>query len=151
MGVGLEGLEPDEEEIESALKGNTLRVYWHLLRATNGTIGVRQTQKALGFSSPTLASYHLRKLEDLGLVREGKGEYHLVREVRVGVLKQFTRLGTLMLPRYLLYATMFTTLLVYFLLQFREVNLYSVFALVFGFLATGILWFETVTVWHQKP
>ena len=141
----------DEERVESELKGNTLRVYWHLLRAPSGSVGVRQTQKALGFSSPTLASYHLRKLQDLGLVIEDRGEYRLIREVRVGVLKQFTKLGTVLLPRYTLYATMFTTLLVYFLLVFREVNLYSVFALLFGSLATGILWFETIMVWRQKP
>jgi DNA-binding transcriptional ArsR family regulator len=141
----------DEERVESELKGNTLRVYWHLLRAQGGSVGVRQTQKALGFSSPTLASYHLRKLEDMGLVREERGEYHLIREVRVGVLRQFTKLGSVMLPRYTLYATMFTTLLVYFLFMFREVNLYSVFALLFGSLATGILWLETIMVWRQKP
>jgi hypothetical protein len=141
----------DEERVESELKGNTLRVYWHLLRASSGSVGVRQTQKALGFSSPTLASYHLRKLQDMGLVTEDKGEYRLIREVRVGVLKQFTKLGTVLLPRYTLYATMFTTLLVYFLFVFREVNLYSVFALLFGLLATGIMWFETIMIWRQKP
>jgi DNA-binding MarR family transcriptional regulator len=141
----------DEERVESELKGNTLRVYWHLLRSPSGSVGVRQTQKELAFSSPTLASYHLRKLEDLGLVREERGEYRLVREVRVGVLKQFTKLGTVLLPRYTLYATMFTTLLVYFLFMFREVNLYSMFALIFGSLATGIMWFETIMVWRQKP
>jgi hypothetical protein len=102
----------DEERVESELKGNTLRVYWHLLRAQGGSVGVRQTQKALGFSSPTLASYHLRKLEDIGLVREERGEYHLIREVRVGVLRQFTKLGSVMLPRYTLHATMLSTLLV---------------------------------------
>lgn len=146
----MESSELSDEKIASELKGNTLRVYWHILRVSSGTVGVRETQKALGFSSPTLASYHLRKLVDLGLVREEKGEYHLRREVRVGVLKQFTRLGTIMLPRYMLYAIMLTTLLVYFLFQLREVNFYSVFALIFGFLATGILWFETIRVWYQK-
>jgi len=146
----LEGSQIDDEKIVSELKGNTLRVYWHLLRSSSGAVGVRETQKALGFSSPALASYHLRKLEDLGLVKEERGEYRLIREVRVGVLKQFTKLGTLMLPRYTLYATMFTTLLAFFLMQLREINFYSVFALIFGLLATGILWYETVRVWRQK-
>ena len=141
----------DEEKIESELKGNTLRVYWLFLRAPGGSVGVRQTQKALGFSSPTLASYHLRKLEDMGLLRVDRGEYHLVREVRVGILRQFTKLGGVLLPRFTLYATMFTTLLVYFMFIFKEVNLYSIFALLFGSLATGILWFETIMVWRQKP
>jgi hypothetical protein len=141
----------DEEKIESELKGNTLRVYWALLRSPDRVVGVRELQRSLGFSSPALASYHLRKLQDLGLVREELGEYHLIREVKVGVLTQFLKLGTLMLPRYTLYAILFTTLLVFFLLQLRELTFYSLFALIFGVLATAILWYETARVWRQKP
>ena len=141
----------DEEKVESELKGNTLRVYWTLLRSENGVVGVREVQRSLGFSSPNLSLYHLRKLEGLGLVREERGEYRLIREVRVGVLKQFTKMGTLMIPRYTLYATMFTTLLIYFLLQLQEANFYSVFALIFGVLATTITWYETIRIWRQKP
>ncbi len=141
----------NDEKIESELKGNTLRVYWALLRSQNRVVGVREVQRSLGFSSPALSSYHLKKLQNLGLVREELGEYHLIREVKVGVLKQFLKLGTLMLPRYTLYAILFTTLLVFFLSQLREINFYSVFALIFGILATAILWYETVRVWRQKP
>jgi hypothetical protein len=141
----------EDDVIASQLKGNTLRVYWALLRNQEDTMGVRQLQRLLGFSSPALASYHLGKLKDLGLVEESLGEYRLVKDVRVGVLTQFSKLGTLMLPRYMLYATMFTTLLIYFLTQFKDFNFYSVFALVFGVLATAILWYETIRVWRQKP
>lgn len=141
----------DDDKIESELKGNTLRVYWILLNSQTGTIGVRGIQRALRFSSPALASYHLTKLEELGLAEKANGEYRLVRDVRVGVLKQFTKLGTFMLPRYTLYAAMFTTLLVFYLTQLHDMNFYSVFALIFGVLATGVLWYETLRVWRQKP
>lgn len=139
------------EKVESELKGNTLRVYWMLLKSSTSNVGVREIQRTLRFSSPALASYHLTKLEELGLVEKTNGEYHLKKEVRVGVLKQFTKIGTFMLPRYMLYAAMMTTLLVFYLTQFREVNFYSVFALIFGSLSTGILWYETFRVWSQKP
>jgi len=141
----------DEEKIASELKGNTLRVYWHLLKAPNGVAKVRETQKLLGFSSPALAVYHLDKLVELRLVQKVRGEYHLVRVVNVGVLKQFVRLGTFILPRSTLYATLFTTLLLFYVSQLRQVNFYSVFALIFGILGTGILWYETVRAWRQKP
>ena len=141
----------DEDKIASELKGNMLRVYWRLLRSPNGVVRVRETQKALGFSSPALASYHLEKLVELGLVQKVRGEYRLVRVVSVGVLKQFVKLGAFILPRYTLYATMFTTLLIFYLTQLRDINFYSVFALIFGILATGILWYETVRAWRQKP
>lgn len=141
----------DEENLASDLKGNTLRVYWHLLGSSHGVVKVRETQRALGFSSPALATYHLEKLTELGLVKKVRGEYHLVKVVSVGLLKQFMKVGTFVLPRYTLYATMFTTLLLFYLSQLRETNFYSLFALLFGTLATGILWYETVKIWRQRP
>jgi hypothetical protein len=141
----------NEEKIESVLKGNTLRVYWFLLRSPNGMVGARETQRALKFSSPALAVYHLDKLTELGLAEKTNGEYRLVKAVNVGVLKQFVRFGALMLPRHFLYATMFTTLLIFFLTQFERVDFYSIFALVLGLLATGIMWYETLKAWRQKP
>jgi len=141
----------EEEKIESELKGNTLRVYWMLLHSKSSGTGVREVQRQLGFSSPALASYHLNKLVELGLVEEKNGEYFLIREVRVGVLRQFTKFGSIMLPRYVLYAAMWTTLFAYFLTQLRTVNFYSTFAFIFGLLGTVILWFETIRVWRQRP
>ena len=140
-----------EEKVESFLKGNTLRVYWFLLQSPNGIVGARETQRALKFSSPALAVYHLDKLTELGLAEKTNGEYRLVKAVNVGVLKQFVRFGAFMLPRHFLYATMFTTLMIFFLIQFKLVNFYSVFALVLGLLATGIMWYETLKAWRQKP
>jgi hypothetical protein len=140
-----------EENIESVLKGNTLRVYWLLLQSPTGVVGARETQRALKFSSPALAVYHLDKLTELGLVDKTNGEYRLVKAVNVGVLKQFVRFGAFMLPRHFLYATMFTTLLIFFVIQFKQVNFYSSFALVIGLLATAIMWYETVKAWRQKP
>lgn len=141
----------DEERVASDLKGNTLRVYWALLRSESGAVGVREIQRLLGFSSPALASYHLNKLEELGLVEKERSDYRLVKEVKVGVLKQFIKFGSYMLPRYSLYASMFTTLLIFYVSQLGDLNFYSVFALIFGILGTGILWYETLRVWRQKP
>ena len=79
----------DDEKIISELKGNTLRAYWALMNSKEGVSGVRELQRRLGFSSPALASYHLNKLADMKLVVKERGDYRLVREVRVGILKQF--------------------------------------------------------------
>jgi hypothetical protein len=141
----------DEEKVASDLKGNTLRAYWTLLNSPDGMIGVRALQRKLGFSSPALAAYHLNKLTEMKLVEKELGDYRLIREVRVGVLKQFIKLGTHLLPRYILYATMFTTLLLYLLIHLGEPTFYSVFALILGVLGTGIFWYETVRVWRQRP
>jgi len=141
----------NEEEIVSKLKGNTLRVYWGLLSSDDGVVGVRELQRDLGFSSPALAAYHLNKLVDFGLAVNDRGDYRLVREVKVGVLKQFIKLGSFLLPRYVLYASMFSTFLVYLLVRFDEVSFYSVYGLVVSLLAAGVSWFETIKIWRQKP
>jgi hypothetical protein len=95
--------------------------------------------------------YHLDKLDELGLAEKTNGEYRLVKAVNVGVLKQFVRFGAFMLPRHFLYATMFTTLLIFYLTQFKNVGFYSTFALVLGVLATAVMWYETFRAWRQKP
>ena len=139
-----------EEKLESELKGNTLRVYWFMLRSVGDSVGIREVQRALGFSSPTLAAYHLDKLVNLGLVDKRRGEYYLVKTVKVGVLKYFMRFGSFLLPRYVLYAMLFTALLVFGMLRFDKVSFWSVLALIFGILGTAIFWYETLRVWRES-
>src|SRR6266699_5277462 len=99
--------EVSADRIASELKGNTLRVYWFVMNASNQTVGVREAQRALSFSSPTLALYHLDKLRDLGLVSRDPGGYKLIKEVKVDVLKQFMKLpGQFFVPRFSLYAVL---------------------------------------------
>jgi len=141
----------DEERAANELKGNTLRVYWYLLQSSKNSVGPRDVQRKLGFSSPALAVYHLDKLVELGLAEKVSGEYHLTKDVDVGVLKQFLRFGHFIVPRYILYTAMFATLLAFFLLYVKEINFYSVFALIFGLSSTGIFLYETVRTWRSKP
>jgi DNA-binding transcriptional ArsR family regulator len=145
-------LATDEEIIESELKGKTLLVYMHILKAKESTVGVRAVQRALGFSSPSVSSYHLNKLKDLGLVESIRGDYTLIREIRVGVLKQFVSVGGVMLPRYLFYAVLVTTMLVTFLLQnpFVPTEQY-ITTVIFGLVPLVILWYETYRLWRDKP
>jgi hypothetical protein len=51
-------LASDEEIIESELKGKTLLVYMHILKSKEPSVGVREIQRALSFSSPSVSSYH---------------------------------------------------------------------------------------------
>jgi DNA-binding transcriptional ArsR family regulator len=142
----------DEKKIESELRGNTLRVYWYLLEhGGESGVGVREVQRALGFSSPRLAAYHLEKLEELGLVENRHGQYFLIREFKVGVLRHFLKFGRFLLPKYLFYATMFTTFLIYIVAKFEEVSTYSMLALIISILGSAIFWYETIRTWRQKP
>ena len=139
--------------IESNLKGKTLLVYWYMLRRPDFKAGVREIQRSLGFSSPSIAVHHLNKLMDLGLAKKTKtGEYVLVQEVKVGILRFFARIGRFLIPRYLFYSVFFTTALVlYILLYAQTLCIHNFFALVFGGLASMILWIETFRIMREKP
>jgi hypothetical protein len=140
-----------KENVAPELKGNTLRVYWYLLQRPKNFTGPRQIQRELGFKSPALAVYHLDKLMQLCLVEKIKGEYQVTEVVDVGVLKQFMKLGSFLVPRYVTYATMITILFGFFLSQIREITFYSLFALIFGTLSTVIFWYESIRVWRNRP
>jgi len=139
--------------IESNLKGKTLLVYWYMLRQPDFKAGVREIQRSLGFSSPSIALHHLNKLMDLGLAKKTKtGEYVLVQEVKVGILRFFARIGRFLIPRYLFYSVFFTTALVlYILLYAQTLCIHNFFALVFGGLASTILWIETFRIMRERP
>ncbi len=139
--------------IESQLKGKTLQVYWYLLGSSSHSSGVRELQRALKFSSPSVAVHHLEKLQNLGLVKKkGTGEYVIVEEVKVGLLRFFTRVGRFLTPRYLFYSVWLSTMLVAYLLLYGVTgSVHNFFALAFGIIGCLVLWFETIKLWREKP
>jgi hypothetical protein len=142
----------EEAIIESELKGKTLLVYMHMLKKPGDAVGVRKVQRDLGFSSPSVSSYHLNKLQDLGLIENEYGDYKLVREVKVGVLRQFITFGGIMLPRYLFYAVLMTTMLVTYLIQSPLTPTRETFTtIIMGLVPNVILWYETIKIWRDRP
>jgi len=141
--------------VESALKGKTLLVYWYLLRSPSSGVGVREVQRSLGFSSPSVAAHHLEKLLSLGLVEKSMtGEYFLAQEVKVGILRFFTRMGRFLVPRYLFYSVWFSTMLTVYLTLYWPLHsgsIHNIVAIIFGLAACLILWYETLRLWREKP
>jgi len=143
----------DLAQIESELKGKTLMVYWHLLKASGSRVGVREIQRSLRLSSPSVASHHLEKLVSLGLVdKSPTGEYFIAQEVKVGLLRFFTRMGRFLVPRYLFYSVWFSTMLVVYLTIYgHDGSVHNLVAVIFGVLASVVLWLETARLWREKP
>lgn len=139
--------------LESELKGKTLLVYWYLLQQPTHTVGVREVQRALHFSSPSIAVHHLEKLQDLKLVeKKVTGEYVLQEEVKVGILRFFTRMGRFLVPRYLFYSVLLTTMLTSYLIICAIGQVFpSYYALAFGLVATVAFWIEAIRLWRSKP
>lgn len=148
-----ESPEFDMAILESELKGKTLLVYWYLVKQPSHTVGVREVQRSLGFSSPSVAVHHLDKLQDLGLIKKRPtGEYILKEEVKVGILRFFMHMGKFLVPRYLFYSLLFSTMLVAYLALAYVGQIYpSFYAMVFGLIAVVIFWFETLRLWRAKP
>ena len=140
------------EDVKSKLKGTTLRVYWHLLRSGKPTT-IRRLQRSLGFSSPSVASYHLEKLMDMDLVKKNvMGDYELKKTVSLEAMSSFVRISHLMIPRYMFYTTFFFTLLIVFIVGYASsLSLQGVFALVFGVSGLVITGYETWRQWRLKP
>lgn len=140
-----------ELDLESELRGRTLRIYFELL-SMRDPVGPRKLQRKLGLSSPSLAAYHLDKLVELGLVRRERGEYMVEEVVQVGVLKQFIFVGRLALPRHFFYAVFFTMVLVtYAVLYPQPLTFANVAAWMIGLFAAGMNWYETWRAHRTRP
>ncbi|MEN2974505.1 MAG: hypothetical protein ABDH32_02870 [Candidatus Caldarchaeales archaeon] len=130
------------------LRGKTLRVYLLLLKKGK-PLGVREVQRELGFSSPSIAHHHLEKLKDMKIVvKDELGRYSASEKVDVGILKMFIIVGGRFFPRFFFYAVFFTSLtLLYILNNYADLDIY---ALTFSVVSTIVTWYETVKVWRHK-
>ena len=108
-------------------------------------------QRALGFSSPTLATHHLEKLNKFHLVdKEYDGTYR-VRSKSFGILKLYVRSGRWILPRTIFFVVIFATMAAGFLfLSLTQNNYFLV-----GFLLStlGLLYasYETRRFYKALP
>ena len=145
--------EGNDTELEYALRGKAWRVYWFLLK-TGSPVGVREVQRALHFSSPSIAFHHLEQLRELGLVQKEEvgGHYSLVGEVKIGVLRHYVKLGKLLFPRFFFYA-LFSTVFYgsYLLLLVNSFTRDNLFIISFGAIVCIIFWYEAYRVWQMRP
>jgi hypothetical protein len=84
------------------------RAYVCLLKLEKGSS--KELQKAMGFATPTQAKYHLKKLLDLGLVRQRTDDnsYEVINR-RFGVLRFFFKVRARLIPTSLFYAAFFSS------------------------------------------
>ena len=143
----------DQVNYESAIKGTTLEIYFYLLRKKEPA-GVREVQRSLGLSSPSVSSYHLDKLENLEVIQKNRfGNYEISKKIDIGALNQFVIIRNFTLPRFLFYAVFVSIMFTGYLLFFLTFPLSTgeIFAIFFGFFATVVCWIETYLSWQKKP
>ena len=149
MGAPAPPPEDINAKIEYELRGKTLKVYLYVLKQGK-PVGVREVQRELGFSSPSVAFHHIEKLTRLGIIeQDSTGDYVLSKKVDPGILQAFVNVGRFSLPRLGFYAVFFTTVAVAYLVIDR--NFLDLYAVVGTVGAAAAFWFETVRTWRRKP
>jgi len=133
-------------EPEETLRGTTLEVYRFLLKR-NEPVGAREVQRALDLSSPSLATYHLLKLEDVGLIRKEDGGFR----VNKIVLEDSIRIRRFLIPRFLFYSIFAVLALIFELTLFNPsviTGQYFFFVTV-TFVCALIFCVETAKTWMK--
>jgi len=141
----------DKKE-QAEISGNTLLVYWYVLKKRHGC-GVREIQRALGFSSSSTAHYHLEKLEYKGiLTKDEYGNYRIYDRVKIGLITPFVFIGAFVFPKQLIYAVATSIMCVFFVAFFWKFLTPTILlALSPGVVASGIFWYETAKLWRSLP
>ena len=133
-----------DDESKEVLRGTTLEVYRFLLKSSK-PVGIREVQRALNLSSSSVATYHLSKLEDAGLLKREAGGF----TVNKFLLENSIKINRFLVPRYFFYAIFAIAVLLIELIVLKPTVLYREY--VFSTLATGIFVFffcyETAKTW----
>jgi predicted transcriptional regulator len=93
---------------DDGLRGTTLKVYRYIVSRRNEPVRITEVQTKLGLSSPSLAHYHVKKLVELGLVRE-EGVGYTADKVAI---ENFFLVGGLIVPYQAAYLSFFCVTLV---------------------------------------
>src|SRR5512139_552229 len=83
------------DQSKDVLKGTTLEVYRFLLKSSK-PVGTRELQRALNLSSSSVATYHLTKLEDAGLLKREAGGFTVSKYL----LENSIKVNRFLVPRY---------------------------------------------------
>ncbi len=140
------------KNIESQLTGKTLLTYWYLL--VKSEVTVRELTREMNFSSPSIATHHLTKLQSLNIAeKDESGKYYLTKYIPVGVLQHFIRFRGILLPRMFFLAIFFTSLLLLSLIWMITLTpgvFDRILFIVFCLVGIVVCWWETYRLYRLK-
>jgi predicted DNA-binding transcriptional regulator len=125
---------------DNALRGTTYRVYRYILKKGR-PVGISEVQKGLGLSSPSVSSYHIRKLVRLGLIKEVQ-EGYIVDKI---MLENIIRIGRVAVPIQTGYLSFFSATLIIMLTFFRPGPITSLYLFAVAVNAIGVVIFAWET------
>jgi hypothetical protein len=110
--------------------------------------GIREVQRDLELSSPSVAEYQIEKLIEMGLAgRDDHGRAFVAKKVKVKALQPYVSLGRFTVPRLAFYASIFTAIAVlYTVLSAGSLTVYGILV---PASAAVIFWFEAWKTWKH--
>ena len=132
----------------SDIRGNTLRVYVYLLRS--GASELRDVQRALDLSTPSLASYHLGRLVEAGYATQDEhGRYLVVQGATNAILDGYTKLGGVVVPQLLFFSVLFSALIGFFAFMSLSYASYVPLLVAVSAAMVVVFWYETARLWRR--
>ena len=134
-------------ERKDVLRGLTLKVYRFILKNSK-PVGIREVQRGLNLSSPTLALYHINKLEEAGLIKKESDGYVADRII----LENLVRFRRILFPRNFFYMIFLITSLVMLAVLLRPPTLTReyVFSLAVIAIAAVTSVYETIRTFSKE-
>jgi hypothetical protein len=130
------------------VRGNTMRVYLYLLQS--GATELREVQRSLGFSTASLASYHLNKLVDAGLVGQDEfGRYHITKDATKELLEGYVKVGTVVVPQLFFFSVFFTAVEGFLAAMSLLDTAYVPLLVISSTALIAAFWYETIKVWRR--
>jgi DNA-binding transcriptional ArsR family regulator len=135
------------KEVKDALRGTTLEIYMFLVK-TNKPVGIREVQRALNLSSPSVVAYHFSKLEEAGLVKRKGGNYM----VSMIILEHSVRFGRFIIPKHIFYAAFATAALLIELTILRPaiINREYIFSTITTLIFTIFFYYEAAKALQRR-
>ncbi len=130
------------------ITGNTLRVFMYLVQ--HGPSELRDVQRGLDLSTPSLASYHLGRLQEAGYVTQDEdGRYVAAKDTAAEVLQGYTKIGSSLVPQMFFFTLLFTILIAFFGYQTYINAGYLTYLLACAVAMVAFLWYEVVRLWRK--
>ena len=130
------------------IRGNALRVYLYILQ--HGPCELKDVQSGLGFSTASLASYHLKRLIESGYAtQDNYGRYLATKDATGQILEGYVKVGVVVIPQLLFVAVLFTALVAYFAFRAFDSPTYVPLLAGTSVALVAVVWYETVRVWQR--
>jgi len=130
------------------ITGNSLKTYLYLV--THGPSELRDVQRGLGLSTPSLASYHLGRLIEAGYATQDReSRYVAVKDSSIEILEGYTKIGTTLVPQLVFFAILFTILIPFFSLASLSSPSFTGYLIASSLAMVALLWYEVIRLWRR--